>query len=400
MPVSVGRDAKEDIVLKLERIEGSDNEIVLSSSVLTLYGRQIRELLTRSLQKSGITGVRLAAKDSGALEWVILARLEAGLKRLIPDFRKKLLPSKAWDVRPQIPRDHLRRSRLYLPGMQPDLMMGAELFHPDGVILDLEDSVAPLEKDTALLLVRNALLAADFGSCERMARINPLPAGLAEIPELLDTDGVDTILVPKAERAEDIAQAAQFIREFQARQGASRRIWLMPILESAMGVLKSYEIAACSADVCALAFGAEDFTKDIGAQRSRKGTESFTARSMVVLGARAAGVQPIDTVFSDVDDEAGLLGSTKEAIALGFEGKGCIHPRQIRTIHEAFRPSAEEAAWAWKVKLAMEAAQAKGLGAVAVGSKMIDPPVAARALKVLQMAALYGMAHQEGDGHE
>jgi citrate lyase subunit beta / citryl-CoA lyase len=400
MPVRVGRDAKEDIALELERIEGSHNEVVLTSSVLTLYGRQIRDLLLRGLQEAGITGVLVVARDSGALDWVILARLEAGLRRLIPDFRKKLLPPRVWDARPQIPRDHLRRSRLYLPGMQPDLMMGAELFHPDGIILDLEDSVAPAEKDAALILVRNALLAVDFGACERMVRINPLPAGLAEIPVLLDTDGVDTFLVPKAERAEDIAQAAQFIREFQARRGMDRRIWHMPILESALGVLKSYEIAACSSDVCALAFGAEDFTKDIGAQRTQKGKESFTARSLVVLGARAAGVQPIDTVYSDVDNEAGLLSSTHEAIALGFEGKGCIHPRQVRTIHEAFRPSEEEAAWALKVKHALDAAQARGQGVVALGSKMIDPPVAARALKVLKMAALYGMAQQEGNGHE
>jgi citrate lyase subunit beta/citryl-CoA lyase len=400
MSVSAGRDAKEDILLELEKVESDIVEVALESSVQSLYGGHIRALIQRAVRELGVTGVWIKAKDSGALDWVILARLEAGFKRLIPGFKKKLLPEQVWDFRFQVPRDNLRRSRLYLPGMQPDLMTSASLFQPDGIILDLEDSVAPSEKDAARVLVRNALLAVDFGACERMVRINPLPAGLDELSDLLDTDGVDTILVPKAERAEEIGQLAQFIREYLNRDGIARRIWLMPILENAMGIWKAFEIGASCDSVCALAFGAEDFTKDIGARRTGEGTESFTARSMLVLGARAAGVQPIDTVFSDVDDEAGLLASTKEAIGLGFEGKGCIHPRQVRVIHDAFRPEEGEFQWAVKVKRAMDEAHAKGQGVVALGSKMIDPPVAARALKVLKTAAIYGMTAGEGGGHE
>jgi len=400
MSVSAGRDAKEDILLELEKVESDIVEVALESPVQSLYGGHIRALIQRVLHESGVTGVWIKAKDAGALDWVILARLESGLKRLIPGFRKNLAPEKVWDFRPQVPRDHMRRSRLYLPGMQPDLMTGAALFQPDGIILDLEDSVAPSEKDTALILVRNAILAVDFGACERMVRINPLPAGLGELPALLDTDGVDTLLVPKAERAEEIGQLARYIREYLNRTGNARRIWLMPILETAMGIWKACEIGASCDGICALAFGAEDFSKDIGARRTKQGTESFAARSMLVLGARAAGVQPIDTVFSDVDDEAGLLSSTKEAIGLGFEGKGCIHPRQVRVIHDAFRPEEAEFRWAVKVKRAMDEAHAAGRGVVALGSKMIDPPVAARALKVLKTAAFYGMVPEEGGADE
>lgn len=398
MPVSVGRDSKEDILLHLEQNDAGANAVYLESSVQNLYGRHIRELLEDGLESSKVSGVTVSAKDTGALDWVILARLEAGLRRLIPGYKTKLLPEKVWEQRPQVPRDRWRRSRLYLPGNQPDLMVSAALFAPDGVILDLEDSVAPSEKDAARILVRNALLAVDFSPCERMVRVNQLPAGLYDLPELLETDGVDTILLPKAQRAEEVGQVAQFIKEFNARWGSARQVWMMPILEDAMGILKSYEIAASCDEVCALAFGAEDFTRDIGAQRTREGRESFTARCMLVMGARAAGVPPIDTVYSDVDDEAGLVASVKEAIALGFEGKGCIHPRQVRVIHDAFRPEEKEFQWAVKVKKAMDEAHARGQGVVSVGSKMIDPPVAARALKTLKMGEFYGM--KEGGGHE
>jgi citrate lyase subunit beta/citryl-CoA lyase len=397
MPFTVGRDAKEDILLHLEKGDGEANAVYLESSVQNLYGRRIRELLEDSLRAAGVTGVTVQAQDKGALDWVIQARLEAGLRRLIPGFRKRILPVKAWDYRPQAAKDRWRRSRLYLPGNQPDLMMSAALFAPDAVILDLEDSVAPSEKDAARVLVRNALLAVDFGPCERMVRVNQLPAGLDDLPELLDTDGVDTVLLPKAQRAEEVGQVSQFIKEYNARTGSARRVWLMPILEDALGILKSYEIAASCDEVCALAFGAEDFTRDIGAHRTKEGRESFTARCMLVMGARAAGVPPIDTVFSDVDDEAGLAASVKEAIALGFEGKGCIHPRQVRVIHDAFRPEEKEFQWAVKVKRAMDEAHAKGQGVVAVGSKMIDPPVAARALKTLKMGEFYGMKAEGGD---
>ena len=165
----------------------------------------------------------------------------------------------------------------------------------------------------------------------------------------------------------------------------------MPILESAAGAWHAYEIASVSDQVAALAFGAEDFTRDIQAERTVEGRESFVARSLIVLGARGAGVQPIDTVFSDVRDEAGLLSSTREAIALGFEGKGCIHPRQIQVINDAFRPKDEDILYALKVKAAMEEAERTGSGVISLGTKMIDPPVVARARRVLRLAEEMGI---------
>jgi citrate lyase subunit beta/citryl-CoA lyase len=250
--------------------------------------------------------------------------------------------------------------------------------------------VAPSEKDTARLLVRNALRAIDFLGAERMVRINQIPAGLEDLPAIV-AQRVNLILIPKVETAQEVRAVVDATNQIAARLRITDPIWMMPILESAKGCWNAYEIGSASEQVAALAFGAEDFTRDIQAQRTVEGRESFVARSLVVLGARAAGVQPIDTVFSDVGDEAGMLSSTREAIALGFEGKGCIHPRQIGVIHAAFRPSDDEIRYALQVRAAMEEAQRTGAGVISLGTKMIDPPVVARALRMLRVAEEMGI---------
>jgi citrate lyase subunit beta/citryl-CoA lyase len=142
--------------------------------------------------------------------------------------------------------------------------------------------------------------------------------------------------------------------------------------------------------VVALTIGLEDYTADIGTRRTNEGRESFWARAQVVNAARAAKVQPIDTVFSDVADMEGLRQSVLEAKSLGFEGKGCIHPRQIEVINDAFAPTEDEIKRAKAIVLAFDAAQAKGLGVVSLGSKMIDPPVVKRALRTVDLAVTSG----------
>jgi citrate lyase subunit beta/citryl-CoA lyase len=169
----------------------------------------------------------------------------------------------------------------------------------------------------------------------------------------------------------------------------------MPIIESAKGVIKSYEIASASKINCALAIGLEDYTADIGTQRTDEGKESFYARSMVVNAARAAGIQPIDTVYSDISNMEGLRESVIEAKSLGFEGKGCIHPRQVKVVHDAFAPSSEETEKAKNIVLAFEEAEVKGLGVVSIGSKMIDPPVVKRAQKTINLALLNKLVSED-----
>ena len=381
-PVTAGRDAREDLIVEMTPAEGVN--ISLDSSVGALYGDHTRGLIVETVAALGLTDVDVKVSDRGALDWVIQARVEAAAAKLGP-LTKAALPGMHDNNDYSVARDRMRRSRLYLPGNQPDLMLNAGLFSPDGVILDLEDAVAPAHKHAARYLVRNALRAVDFGGAERMVRINQLPGGLDDLPFIVDHN-VHTILVPKAESGEQIEAVVQRVKELCGRQ-----IFLMPILESALGIIKAYEIASADEAVVALAFGAEDFTKDIGAARTEEGIESFVARSQLVLAARAAGVQPIDTVYSNVANTDGLLASTREAIMLGFDGKGCIHPRQVQVIHEAFRPAEKDVAYACKVAEAMEQAEARGDGAISIGSKMIDPPVVARALRVLKLADFYNM---------
>lgn len=171
----------------------------------------------------------------------------------------------------------------------------------------------------------------------------------------------------------------------------------MPIIESALGVVTSYEIAIASDKVCALAVGLEDYTADLGVERTNEGKESFYARSAIVNAAKAAGVQAIDTVFSDVDDTEGLRQSVVEAKSLGFEGKGCIHPRQIKVVHEEFAPTEIEIEKAKKIVLAFEEAKQKGIGVVALGNKMIDAPVVKRAQHTIELAVLNGLLNKNWD---
>ena len=380
-----GRDAKEDLLVQLSPAPEKGARITIQSTVESLYGVQIAQQVRQTVEDLGLKGCAVEVRDQGALDWVIQARVEAAAKVFDPCLEAEVFPRMLAQNNYQVRRDRMRRSRLYLPGNQPDLMIGAGLFKPDAVILDLEDAVAPAQKHAAQYLVRNALRAVDFAGVERMVRINQIPRGLDDLPHVVPHN-VHTILVPKAESKEQVMAVVERVAQLTKRD-----VFLMPILESALGVERAYEIASAHPSVVALAFGAEDFTKDIGAARTVEGAESFVARSKLVLGARAAGVQPIDTVFSNVADEEGLLSSTREAISLGFDGKGCIHPRQIRVIHDAFRPAEKDVVYALRVKQAMALAEARGDGAISIGSKMIDPPVVARAMRVLELAAFYEM---------
>jgi citrate lyase subunit beta/citryl-CoA lyase len=291
-------------------------------------------------------------------------------------------------------KDRLRRSRLYLPGNEPKYFINAGLHEPDGLILDLEDSVSPNQKDAAQLLVRNALRSVDFYGGERMVRINQLPKGLDDLKYIVPHN-VHVILIPKCESAKQIIEIEKEVDRLEKLHKVKIEIYFMPIIESAKGVMKAYEIASASKYNCALAIGLEDYSADIGTQRTDEGKESFFARSMVINAARAAGIQPVDTVYSDVSYMHGLRESVIEAKLLGFEGKGCIHPRQVKVVHKVFAPTEQEIEKAKKIVLAFEEAEKKGLGVVSLGSKMIDPPVVKRAQKTINLALLNNQISKE-----
>jgi citrate lyase subunit beta/citryl-CoA lyase len=212
--------------------------------------------------------------------------------------------------------------------------------------------------------------------------------------------GPDMLLIPKCNEAKDILDVEALVAAVEKKCGFAHTILFMPLIETARGVLNAYEIARASDRVVAMCWGAEDLSADLGVERTKEGRESFVSRGLVILAAKAAGVQALDTVFSDVRDTAGLVESTKEAIALGFEGKGVIHPGQIEPIHNVFAPTSERIEYAQKVVAAIEKARAKGSGVAALGSKMIDAPIEARARKTLKLAEALGLikAKKEGGG--
>lgn len=382
-----GDSVRSDCYFEIEIKSSGGIKLDIKSKVQSMYGESIKEMILDMSKFFGLKDAKILCEDYGALPFVMAARFELAIKRLFPENKKEYLLPFIKQNQYSTKKDQLRRSRLYLPGNEPKFFVNAGLHSPDGIILDLEDSVAPTEKDAAQLLVRNVLRSVDFYNAERMVRINQLPKGLDDLKYIIQHN-VNVILVPKCESAEQIKQLEKEVDKLKKQHKVNNAIYFMPIIESALGVIKAYEIATASKNNCALAIGLEDYTADIGTQRTNEGRESIYARQTLVNAAKAAGIQAIDTVFSDVSDMEALRQSVLEAKSLGFEGKGCIHPRQIKVVHDAFAPTTEEIEKAKKIVLAFEEAEKKGLGVVSLGSKMIDPPVVKRAQRTIELAIL------------
>ena len=384
-----GKDIRSDVHVACEVRDTGGIEISLESRVAPYYGNAILEQSRSVLDELGVKHARVSIHDEGALPFVIAARIEAAVRRAGLALGKRALPELHPLPAPSA-KDRLRRSRLYLPGSEPKYYINAALHEPDAVILDLEDSVHRAEKDAARILVRNTLRAVDFGCCERMVRINQLPLGLEDLADII-SESPDMVLMPKVEHPDHVVEVDRMIGELKARHGIIRPIWIMPILESALGIENAFPIAAASENIAALTIGLEDYTADLGVVKTPEGRESQYARSRVVNAARAAGVQAIDSVFGDVSDMDGLRRWGENSRAMGFEGMGCVHPGQIRVVHQAFAPTATEIEKAQKIVAAFDEAQQKGLAVVSLGSKMIDPPVVQRALKLVERAKTMGV---------
>jgi len=375
---------------------GGPAEVVIHSRVQALYGASIVATVQETLRQLSIVDGKLEMWDGGALPFVIQARVEAAVKAAYPGISAMALPPVRPGMSARAEAARRRRTRLYLPGDQPKLMLNAGLHRPDGIILDLEDSVAPAEKAAARLIVRNALRVLDFRGAERMVRINKGDLGVADIAAVVPHP-VHTLLLPKVENAAEVASVDALVRKTAAAAGREAPVYLIPIVESAAGVINAAGIAAASPRVVALAIGLEDYSADIGARRTLSGRESLYAQSAVINAAKAAGKQALASVFSDVRDDAGLQATAEDARALGFDGMGCIHPRQIAVIHTAFAPTEAEIAYARLLVRAYEEAVAAGRGVVALGSKMIDPPVVQRALRTLRWIGERDELDREGE---
>ncbi len=375
------------ITLELRNLGGI--AIDLKSKVEVLYGESIRQQCIDVLDYFGIKNALLTIDDSGALPFVLSARLESAIKNL-SESEGEYLPVMLEENRYSTSPDIFRFSRLYLPGNNPAMMINAGLHSADGIILDLEDSVAPDRKDEARILVRNALRQVDFKGAERMVRINQGDRGLKDL-EYVIPHNVNLVLIPKCESPLTVKSIESKIIAIMSKCGLVNPVHLMPIIETALGVELAFEIARSSTSVVALAIGLEDFTADLGVPRTVEGDESFYARTRIINAAKAAGIQPIDSVFSDVGDTEALRQNVLSSKALGFVGMGCIHPRQIQVIKNGYAPGQEEIDKSKKIVQAFEDARKNGLGVVALGTKMIDPPVVVRAQKTIELAVRLGL---------
>ena len=357
----------------------------IHSKTSVLHGSKLQDVCNTALSDLHINHGQLKVIDNGGQYFVLQARIESAVKSAHPKLDRESLGDFKKHAQYKSDRERFRRSRLYLPGNQAKLMLNAGIHQPDAIILDLEDSVVRSEKDSARLIVRNALRHLNFFGAERMVRINQGGTGLKDL-EAVIPHNVHLILVPKVEEESQLTEVDEKIQSVCKNCSRKEPVYLMPILESATGILNSLEIAKASKNNVAIAIGLEDYTADIGVERTNKGRESLFARSQVVNAARSAGIQAIDTVFSDVNDEDALRESVREAKELGFDGKGCIHPRQIKPIHDEFSPTESEIKKAKIIVMAFHQAEAKGLGVVSLGSKMIDPPVVKRAQNTIRLA--------------
>ena len=304
-----GEKVRSDCWVGLEPRGSGGLELCVKSKVEAMYGDAVQMTCRTVLETLGVRHAVLTVEDAGALDFVLAARIEAAVKRAGMGDGATFLPTPGTGFGAGTSRERFRRSRLYLPGNEPRYFLNASQHKPDAVILDLEDSVAPPAKDAARLLVRNALRAVDFGECERMVRINQGERGLADLDAVVPQN-VHVILIPKVESAEQVQAVDARAEKVRLAAGLEGPCFLMPIIESALGCFKALHIATASPNVIALTIGLEDYTADLGAQRTSEGRESLWARQVVVNAARAAGVTPIDTVFSDFAD---LEGSGRRA---------------------------------------------------------------------------------------
>lgn len=291
----------------------------------------------------------------------------------------------------------MRRSMLFLPGNNPNMLINGNCLGADAVIFDLEDAVAPSEKDAARILVRNTMRYMDFSGCEMIVRINSVDT----IYWKSDLDAImpyrpNLILLPKTSTPEDVRIADAYMTQVEASLHLEKNtIGLMPLIETALGVENAYAIASASERVQALFLGAEDLTADLQCKRTKEGREIEYARTRLVVAARAAGVDVYDTPFTDVNDDEGIVTDAKIAKALGFTGKASISPRHVEVINEVFTPTQKEIDYAYEVMDAIALAKEQGKGAIALHGKMIDAPIVARAERTIAMAEALGICREE-----
>lgn len=285
---------------------------------------------------------------------------------------------------------------MFVPGNNPGMMADAHIYGPDSIMLDLEDSVTITEKDTARLLVHNALKTIDYGDTEMVVRINPLntPYGKKDIEAVVKA-GVHVIRMPKTETAEEVREVEREIERVEKEIGCLGRTKIMAAIESALGVVNAYDIATASPRMMGIALGAEDYSANLKTQRTPSGEELRLARETIVVAARAAGIDALDTVYSNLNDMETFRKEVEFIKTLGFDGKSIINPRQIEVVNEVFAPTRKAIDKALTILAAIKEAEKKGSGVIAVNGKMVDKPVVTRAQRTIDLALACGVLKEE-----
>lgn len=288
----------------------------------------------------------------------------------------------------------LKRTSLYASGSNPVNMIQAAFYNEDCIVYDMEDSVPLSEKDTARLLIYNTVRYHRPANKYVIIRVNGIYSEFIEEDlEAAVRARPDAIRIPKVEYKEEAVRICNRITEIEKEAGLEvGKIEVWCNIESYLGMINAYEIATADPRIVALALGAEDFTASMKSTRTKAGLEIFYARNAILTACRHAGIEAIDAVFSDINDIEGLKEDTTLTKNLGFDGKTCVHPRQIDVVNSFFTPSAKEIKYALRVLEAVEEGARQGKGAVTLDGGMIDKPMELRARTTLAQAEAAGVA--------
>jgi citryl-coA lyase len=290
-------------------------------------------------------------------------------------------------------KNRLRRTMMFLNAQKPTLLKDPFIYGPDSLIFDLEDAVAPEEKDAARFVLAHALKKVDYHNCEKVVRINGIDTPYwKEDIRCAVFAGCDSIRIPKTESAEGVKEVeAEIIKAEQEAGVELGSTLLMAAIESALGVLNLQEICGASPRLFGVALSAGDYTKDLHTVITGTGVELNGARQQMIITARAMNVQCFDTVYTDLDDMDGLRKETQLIHDMGFDGKSIINPRQIPIVHSVYTPSRKDIIFADKVVNEIDEKRAQGIGVFTVDGKMIDVAFYDGAKRTIALAKAAGV---------
>ncbi len=386
-----GSENKGDIRVAIE--PGQQGlEINISSTYGKQFYTQIAETVNNIINKCGIINAKINILDNGALDFVVKARMESAIMKGSREMEKKYYFDK-----PYI-KYKLRRTQLFIPGNNPYFMKNIQNLKADGIILDLEDSVPIEEKESARILVKHALNKIDFGRAEKMVKINTLDiCGVEDIEEIIESKP-DILLIPKCETEYDVKKVLEHVERSEKKyQLKLNQIKLIPIIETAKGVENTYSIATATNRVIMLAFGSKNYISSMGINRTDSEDELEYARKVIVNTAKSIGIQASDTIYSNTNNIEGLRKSTEKIKAMGFDGKGAIHPSQIKIIHNVFMPDEKEIEYSKEIIDIYNKSKDQGSGVMKYKGKMIDMAIVIRAIRVSEICKAMSQQRESND---